>query len=77
MPEPIPRCSLWRTDEGADDWFVNLDKLIKNANADGRINVFYSSPADYTAAKLAEAASGEVRAGVRDACVCVSGVGCF
>jgi hypothetical protein len=37
-----------------------LDKIIKNANIDGRIHAFYSSPADYAAAKLAEAKNGSV-----------------
>ncbi|KAK9842267.1 hypothetical protein WJX81_003590 [Elliptochloris bilobata] len=34
-------------------WFKNLDKLIHHANLDGRVNVFYSTPAAYTAAKHA------------------------
>lgn len=29
----------------------NLDKLIHHANLDGRVNVFYSSPEDFVAAK--------------------------
>lgn len=33
--------------------FKNLDKLIHHANLDGRVNVFYSTPAAYTAAKHA------------------------
>ncbi len=33
--------------------FKNLDKLVHHANLDGRVNVFYSSPAAYTAAKHA------------------------
>ena len=32
-------------------WYKNLDKLIHYVNKDGRVNVFYSSPADYVAAK--------------------------
>jgi hypothetical protein len=32
-------------------WFSNLDLLIHHVNLDGRINAFYSSPADYIAAK--------------------------
>eukprot|EP00879_Flechtneria_rotunda_P012931 GHRR01013504.1.p1 GENE.GHRR01013504.1~~GHRR01013504.1.p1 ORF type:complete len:746 (+),score=240.71 GHRR01013504.1:364-2601(+) len=31
--------------------FINLDRLIHYVNADGRVNVFYSTPAAYTAAK--------------------------
>ena len=31
--------------------FKNMDKMIHYANADGRVNVFYSSPDAYTAAK--------------------------
>lgn len=31
--------------------FKNIDKLIHYANADGRLNVFYSTPAAYVAAK--------------------------
>ncbi len=41
--------------EGADNWFSNLDKIIKHANLDGRVNAFYSSPEIYANAKLAEA----------------------
>ncbi len=33
--------------------FKNLDKLVHHANLDGRVNVLYSSPAAYTAAKHA------------------------
>jgi alpha-mannosidase len=32
-------------------WYKNLDKLIHYTNKDGRVNVFYSSPEDYVAAK--------------------------
>ncbi|KAK9903926.1 hypothetical protein WJX75_000663 [Coccomyxa subellipsoidea] len=32
-------------------WYKNIDKLIHYANKEGRINVFYSTPAAYTAAK--------------------------
>jgi alpha-mannosidase len=32
-------------------WYKNLDKLIHYVNKDGRVNVFYSSPEDYVAAK--------------------------
>lgn len=31
--------------------YKNLDKLIHFANRDGRLNVFYSTPAEYVAAK--------------------------
>lgn len=37
--------------ENANAWFKNLNKLIKYVNADGRVNVFYSSALDYTRAK--------------------------
>jgi len=29
----------------AEAWFANLDRLIHYANADGRVNAFYSTPA--------------------------------
>ena len=32
----------------ANTWFSNLDKLIHYAKQDGRINVFYSTPREYT-----------------------------
>ncbi|BDA45668.1 Lysosomal alpha-mannosidase [Coccomyxa sp. Obi] len=32
-------------------WYKNMDKLIHYANLDGRLNVFYSTPAAYTEAK--------------------------
>jgi alpha-mannosidase len=34
-------------------WYKNLDKLIKHANLDGRLNLFYSTPSAYLAAKHA------------------------
>ena len=40
--------------ENADGWYKNLDKIIHHVNADGRVNTFYSTPEEYTAAKLAE-----------------------
>eukprot|EP00775_Hariotina_reticulata_P012334 gene12334-12467_t len=33
--------------------FINLDRLIHYTNADGQVNVFYSTPAAYVAAKAA------------------------
>ena len=42
--------------EAAEVWFLNLDKLIAAVNADGRIEMKYSSPAEYVAAKKAETA---------------------
>jgi alpha-mannosidase len=36
----------------ANEWFKNLDKLIRLVNADGRINMFYSTPTQYLQAKL-------------------------
>jgi alpha-mannosidase len=38
----------------ANTWFKNLDKLIHYANIDGRVNVFYSDPVQYTMAKLSQ-----------------------
>jgi alpha-mannosidase len=40
--------------ENADGWYKNLDKIIHHVNADGRVNAFYSTPVEYTAAKFAE-----------------------
>eukprot|EP00667_Euglena_gracilis_P001573 EG_transcript_1573 len=40
--------------QSAEDWYRNLDKLIRAANADGRIHLFYSTPEAYSAAKYAE-----------------------
>ena len=40
--------------ENAEPWFVNMDKLIDAVNADGRITMRYSSPAEYVAAKRSE-----------------------
>ena len=40
--------------ENAETWFINMDRLIDAVNADGRIQMKYSSPADYVAAKRAE-----------------------
>lgn len=40
--------------EPAYRWYLNLDKLIKYANADGRVNAFYSTPEKYVAMKKAE-----------------------
>ena len=40
--------------ENADGWYKNLDKIIHHVNADGRVNVFYSTPVEYTAAKFKE-----------------------
>ena len=36
--------------QNANEWYKNLDKLIAGVNADGRINVFYSTPTQYVAA---------------------------
>eukprot|EP01126_Amoeba_proteus_P042431 TRINITY_DN4611_c0_g2_i1.p1 TRINITY_DN4611_c0_g2~~TRINITY_DN4611_c0_g2_i1.p1 ORF type:complete len:1005 (-),score=211.24 TRINITY_DN4611_c0_g2_i1:125-2698(-) len=35
----------------ADTWYKNLDKLIDYVNADGRLNIFYSTPSRYVDAK--------------------------
>lgn len=43
--------------EAAGIYFSNLDKLIHHANKDGRINVFYSTPERYVAAKAKESVS--------------------
>ena len=40
--------------ENAEVWFTNMDKLITAVNADGRIQMRYSSPAEYVAAKKSE-----------------------
>ena len=40
--------------ENAEAWFVNIDKLIEAVNADGRVHMQYSSPAEYVAAKRKE-----------------------
>jgi alpha-mannosidase len=39
----------------AQMWYKNLDKLIKAVNADGRVEAFYSTPYEYTLAKLTDA----------------------
>lgn len=31
----------------AEKWFLNMDKMIKAVNADGRVNAFYSTPDQY------------------------------
>jgi alpha-mannosidase len=36
----------------ANEWFKNLDKLIRLVNADGRVKMFYSTPTQYLQAKL-------------------------
>ena len=36
----------------ANEWFKNLDKLIRLVNADGRIEMFYSTPTQYLQVKL-------------------------
>ena len=36
----------------ANEWFKNLDKLIRYVNADGRMRMFYSTPTQYLQAKL-------------------------
>ena len=38
--------------ENAGTWFTNTDKLIHYANLNGTLNAFYSTPAEYAAAKL-------------------------
>lgn len=40
--------------QAAENWYVNLDKIIHYANLDGRVNVFYSTPEAYVAAKASE-----------------------
>jgi hypothetical protein len=40
--------------EAAETWYENLDKIIKAVNADGRVHAFYSTPAEYVAAKQKE-----------------------
>lgn len=41
-------------DAQAAEWYANLDALIHLLNANGSVNVFYSTPEQYTAAKHAE-----------------------
>ena len=41
--------------------FKNMDKLIHHTNLDGRINVLYSTPSQYVAAKHAYNRSGHCR----------------
>ena len=36
----------------AHTWFKNMDKLIHYANLDGRVNVFYSTPTQYSQLRL-------------------------
>ena len=46
-PHPLQKTQKKRSDfnfENAQLWYKNLDKLIHYANADGRLNVFYSTP---------------------------------
>jgi len=43
--------------ESAINWYSNLDKLIHHGNKDGRLNIFYSTPERYVAAKAAEKGS--------------------
>jgi hypothetical protein len=38
----------------ADTWFKSLDRLIHYANLDGRVNVFYSTPSVYAAARASQ-----------------------
>ena len=40
--------------EAAEPWFINMDKLLAAVNADGRVAMKYSSPAEYVASKQAE-----------------------
>eukprot|EP01127_Copromyxa_protea_P013827 TRINITY_DN3754_c0_g1_i1.p1 TRINITY_DN3754_c0_g1~~TRINITY_DN3754_c0_g1_i1.p1 ORF type:complete len:973 (-),score=199.97 TRINITY_DN3754_c0_g1_i1:23-2626(-) len=42
-------------------WYKNLDKLIDYVNKDGRINIFYSTPSEYVAAKQASNISWTVK----------------
>ncbi len=40
--------------ENANLWYENLDLLIEATNRDGRVNAFYSTPLNYTKAKLSD-----------------------
>eukprot|EP00928_Gymnodinium_smaydae_P071618 TRINITY_DN55154_c0_g1_i1.p1 TRINITY_DN55154_c0_g1~~TRINITY_DN55154_c0_g1_i1.p1 ORF type:complete len:1000 (-),score=187.82 TRINITY_DN55154_c0_g1_i1:255-3206(-) len=40
--------------EDAASWFVNLDRIIKHVNEDGRVMATYSTPDAYVAAKMKE-----------------------
>ena len=44
-------------------WFRNLDRLVHHVNADGRVNVLYSSPQAYVAAKARSAAAERGKVG--------------
>ncbi len=43
--------------EQAGEWYANLDALIHLLNANGSVNVFYSTPAQYTKAKSSASVS--------------------
>lgn len=47
--------------ENAAEWFKNLDKLIHYVNKDGRLNVFYSTPIEYTQARHDEKLAFDVK----------------
>ena len=47
--------------ENSNEWFKNLDKLIRHVNADGRVKVQYSTPSIYVKAKNAEAVQWTVK----------------
>ena len=40
--------------ESAERFFINMDKIIKAGNADGRVRAQYSTPSIYYRAKLQE-----------------------
>lgn len=40
--------------ESAEQWYINLDKLIRAVNANGTVKAVYSTPSQYVAAKLLE-----------------------
>lgn len=47
--------------ENAEEWFINLDKIIKAVNADGRVKAMYSTPSQYVKAKNAEPVNWTVK----------------
>ena len=40
--------------EGAETWFINLDRIIRAVNRNGTVHTRYSTPSEYVKAKLAE-----------------------
>ena len=47
--------------EGAETWFINLDRIIKAVNRNGTVHTRYSTPAEYVEAKLKEGVQRAVK----------------